>query len=426
MHDDVSDSIERTLFEAARRNELRIAWVRVVALATTATLDALSHMSPRDAYGLEAFSSANAFAAATWGGAALALAALLQRGWYRSWLRLALPVADGVLVLFLFALLFGTMPSGGLEVDLVVRGALGNTAAVFTLLALSGSLRLTRAASAVTTVLAIVGFGIAGTLGKMRWVETAFVCGILLGAGVLGAALADVARSSVRSEIARIVLGRFLPGRVVAGAHDAPLEVLTKPCSLDATVLVSDLRGFTAYAERRSPEEVLGFLNRVQGAFAEVIRANGGTVDKFLGDGMLAVFGAVDPLPDHAARAIANAGAIVRWIDELNSARARGGESPIGVGVGVHSGPVVVGCLGSGARLEFTIIGDTVNTASRLEGLTKEKGVSVLVSDETANRAKARPSEPGTGPLPALTPLGTVSIRGRQEALGVHSLAREA
>ena len=133
-----------------------------------------------------------------------------------------------------------------------------------------------------------------------------------------------------------------------------------------------------------SPAEAFALLNEVQGAFARAVKDHGGTVDKFLGDGMLAVFGAPEPMKNHASRAVEAVVAIRRFMVEHNLHREKDGLPPLRIGVAVHSGPVVAGCLGSGARLEFTIIGDTVNTASRLEGATKDLKTDVLISGETA------------------------------------------
>ena len=140
------------------------------------------------------------------------------------------------------------------------------------------------------------------------------------------------------------------------------------------------------------------------------MHACGGVVDKFMGDGMLAVFGALDPAPDHARRALSAVRRIRSAVEELN--RGLPEERRLRIGVGVHSGTMVAGCLGGGSRLEFTVIGDAVNTTSRLESLTKEKGVDVLISEETARRA----------PDEGLVDLGVVAVRGRQQGLHVFTL----
>lgn len=151
---------------------------------------------------------------------------------------------------------------------------------------------------------------------------------------------------------------------------------------------------------------------------------HGGMVDKFMGDGMLAVFGAPEPLANHADSGLRAAAAIVAAMETLNGKRAESGQAPVRVGVGIHSGLVVTGCLGSGARLEFTVIGDTVNTAARLEALTKERGVEILASDETMRRATIGAELTIDGLRFAVETVGETAIRGRRESLGLHALIR--
>ncbi len=148
------------------------------------------------------------------------------------------------------------------------------------------------------------------------------------------------------------------------------------------TLLFSDIRGFTALSETRPPEEVVAILNRYFTRQVEVIFRHGGSLDKFIGDAIMAFWGA--PLDDaeHARRAVACA---LDMADELRAFKAELGAAGEGfdVGIGVHSGPAVVGLIGSERRREYTSIGDTVNLASRIEGLTKEAGRRILVSRET-------------------------------------------
>jgi adenylate cyclase len=218
-------------------------------------------------------------------------------------------------------------------------------------------------------------------------------------------------RSVALAEASRLTLRRFLPAELVDASPKRALELVSTPKTVNATVLVSDLRGFTAMSETLPPARVLEGLNEVQGAFAAAVRARGGVVDKFMGDGMLAVFGAFQPMPDHCARALGAALDMRRALSAVNAARAARGEPELGMGIGVHAGPLIAGCLGSGARLEMTVIGDTVNIASRLEAHTKEKGVDVLVSEDAA-LSSGVPTEP----------LGEVALRGRRQPLRVHQL----
>jgi adenylate cyclase len=148
---------------------------------------------------------------------------------------------------------------------------------------------------------------------------------------------------------------------------------------VDVSVVFLDIRDFTGVAERLEPHEVLGLLNRLFELVVPVISAHGGHVDKFVGDGLLAVFGAPHTQSDHADNAL-------RAALEMNRlARAElGGE--IEVAIGVHSGPVLAGNVGGGGRLDFTVIGDAVNTAARIEAATRQTGDSILFSEQTRAR----------------------------------------
>jgi class 3 adenylate cyclase len=204
------------------------------------------------------------------------------------------------------------------------------------------------------------------------------------------------------------VLRRFVPERVVSAAYRDPLALLGEPRALEVTALVTDLRDFTSYAEHRSPAEVFAFLDNIQSSLASIIHSHGGKVDKFLGDGILAVFGAPEPLADHAERALAAAAELLAAATDLGGVK---------LGIGVHTGTVVAGCLGDGARLEFTVVGDTVNVAARLESMTKELRVPILASEDTVRAAGGRIDT---------CAVGRVELRGRAGPVAVHTLRRYA
>jgi len=153
----------------------------------------------------------------------------------------------------------------------------------------------------------------------------------------------------------------------------------------EVTLLFSDIRGFTTLSETRTPQEVVAILNRYFTLQVEVIFRHGGSLDKFIGDAIMAFWGAPLDDPDHARNAVACA---LDMADTLLAFKAEMGElgATFDVGIGVHSGPAVVGLIGSEKRREYTSIGDTVNLASRIEGLTKEAGRRILVSRETMAR----------------------------------------
>jgi adenylate cyclase len=150
----------------------------------------------------------------------------------------------------------------------------------------------------------------------------------------------------------------------------------------EVTLLFSDIRGFTTLSESRTPQEVVALLNRYFTLQVDVVFRHGGSLDKFIGDALMAFWGAPLDDPRHARNAVACA---LEMADTLLAFKAEMGELGKGfdVGIGIHSGPAVVGLIGSDRRREYTSIGDTVNLASRIEGLTKEAGRRILVSRET-------------------------------------------
>jgi len=208
------------------------------------------------------------------------------------------------------------------------------------------------------------------------------------------------------------LLRRFVPKAAVARvlSRDPDRATALGGDLVDVTVIATDLRGFTAMSEKLAPAEVVRHLNAYHAAMLACVERHGGALDKFIGDGALIVFGLDGGDAKASARAaVASARDMLAALDVLNRERASGGLPPLKMGIGVHSGPVVAGNIGAGRRLEFTIIGDTVNTAARLEGLTKDAGTPLLVSEATAALV-------GGEGLLARAPM---EIRGRTEPLVV-------
>ncbi|MDO8209758.1 adenylate/guanylate cyclase domain-containing protein [Conexibacter sp. CPCC 206217] len=143
----------------------------------------------------------------------------------------------------------------------------------------------------------------------------------------------------------------------------------------EVTVLSLDIRDFTQKAEKSTPRRVVDFLNEFYGLVVPIIELHGGRADKYVGDGLLAIFGTPEPLVDHADRAVASA------LDVAVAVRDR--YDDVRVGIGVNSGPVIAGTIGGGGHVEFTVIGDAVNTAERVEQVTRQTGDTVLVTEAT-------------------------------------------
>ena len=187
---------------------------------------------------------------------------------------------------------------------------------------------------------------------------------------------------SATSERARGNLARFFSPNIVAelSNHDEPLRAGRRQ---DIAIMFADIVGFTELAEGRSPDDVLKLLRDVHGIAARQVFAHNGTLDKYLGDGVMATFGTPRTADDDADRALACAKAILQDLARFNAARAG---PPVRLGIGLHYGDVVLGDIGSSERLEYTVIGDTVNVASRLERLTREVGQDLVVSDALYQR----------------------------------------
>ena len=176
---------------------------------------------------------------------------------------------------------------------------------------------------------------------------------------------------------------------------------------LDLTVLFADVRDFTAYAERVEPAEAVLVLNRLFDVVVPVLHEHGGHANHYLGDGLLAVFGAPTPLDRHADAALAAAVQIQRRV------RAEFG-SELRLGIGINSGPVIAGTVGGGGRHEFTVIGDTVNVAARVEQLTKETRDAILITEATRLALAT--------PRPRSTKRGDFRVRGKAAMVTLHAV----
>jgi adenylate cyclase len=151
----------------------------------------------------------------------------------------------------------------------------------------------------------------------------------------------------------------------------------------EITVLFADLRNFTDRCSHCPPERVVNVLNQFFTEMVGIVERHGGMLNKFLGDGFMAMFGATEVEADHAERAVRAGRQMIQQLDDLNAQLGSQGYEPLGIGVGIHTGPAIVGSIGSPQRMEYTAVGDTVNVASRVESLTKVVGECLLVTEAT-------------------------------------------
>ena len=214
----------------------------------------------------------------------------------------------------------------------------------------------------------------------------------------------------------RTNLARYFSPNVVEqlSKNDEPLKQVRTE---NVAVLFADIVGFTAYADGRSPAEVIGTLRRFHERMEREIFRHEGTLDKYLGDGLMATFGTPFPGASDAGNALRCAQTMLGAIDDLNRERRHRGEPPIRISIGLHYGQVVLGDIGLN-RLEFAVIGTTVNAASRLESLTREFGCAIIASDDLVQRASAETSS-SDADFTHLVAQPPQAIRGLEQPLGI-------
>jgi adenylate cyclase len=280
--------------------------------------------------------------------------------------------------------------------------------------ALAGSLlairlRAFRALVVVGVVWIVAGLVVIGafTYGNVWWRAMALTFGLVLGYG------ATVVENFVREQREKQRLSRFFSPDVLREVVRDRDGHLLRPRRRLVTVLFSDIRGFTTISERLAPEQVDEMLREYLSVMTEVVFRHGGTIDKYMGDGIMALYNAPREDPEHAINAVRTAlefqeRAIpfsARWQEKLGV--------QIRCGVGINSGEAIVGSLGSRQRNEYTAIGDPVNLAARLESVTKDYGVPIIVSEYTYEYVKGR------FPTKALD---TVTVKGKSQPVKIYGV----
>jgi adenylate cyclase len=241
------------------------------------------------------------------------------------------------------------------------------------------------------------------------------------------AALVRRARRRLERQIAaertRAQLARYLPSDVVDQVV-AQGDAFIAARNVEAAVLFVDVVGFTEFAQPLPPGETITILRALHKRLGDCVFRHDGAIDKFLGDGMMATFGATGPDEFVPRDALAAALDMIATIDEWNLGRVAVGRTPIRIGIGIDFGEVVAGDVGDDRRLEFTVVGNIVNVASRIEQLTRTLPSPLLVTDRLI--AAARPTEGAGALIERLEPIGPHTIRGQAEPLPLWGLRRPA
>lgn len=206
------------------------------------------------------------------------------------------------------------------------------------------------------------------------------------------------------------LFGRYVSRDVYAQLMSHPEQAELGGARREMTVLFSDIRGFTSVTERGDPEELVGQLNEYFSRMVAIVFRNKGTVDKFVGDMVMALFSAPLDDPAHADNGVRTAIEMVRELGDLNRAWAARGMTQLDIGIGVNSGDMIAGNIGSSSIMSYTVIGDNVNLGARLESLNKEYKCRIIISDATRTRL--------TGTYD-IRPLGDVVVKGKSKAVQI-------
>lgn len=267
------------------------------------------------------------------------------------------------------------------------------------------------------TVAVLVSAGVAALLVGMNfWLFLSYGLVLPLAAALLMVATAFAlnmswgyfVESRHKRELANL-FGTYVPPELVDEMVKDPDAYSMKAASKELTVMFCDMRGFTKMSEKMEPTQLQELLNAVFSRLTDIIRANRGTIDKYMGDCVMAFWGAPVETPNHAALATKAALEMSRAVRQINEEHRAKGLPEIGVGIGLNTGTMCVGDMGSDIRRSYTVIGDAVNLGSRLEGLSKVYGVDIVVS-ETARKA---------APEFAWQELDRVRVKGKEQAVGI-------
>ena len=337
-----------------------------------------------------------------------ALWRLLRRPTTPGWLRYSLVVVDAILVLRVILIARGPLADAPTWGFIAREDLLAMAGPMLLYVAVSGAFRFDPRLAVFSTACALASYAlVVGTFGVST--RQAVLVGLMIWlSGFVAAQAARVFRHMALKAAEQAVIERYVPEaltRELARTGDLTGE----GTEAEVTVLIVDIRGYTRRSERLSPRESVAFLNDYFAVVVAPLAAEGAVLDKYIGDGVFSFFQG----PDHPKRAMRAARRILEAVDRFNVERAS--SEPLRIGVAIHTGPALVGTIGSAHKREYTVIADAVNVAARLEELNKHFGSVIVVSDDALRAAGTEHTHGFVGPH-------MVELRGHEAPLPVHYL----
>lgn len=284
---------------------------------------------------------------------------------------------------------------------------------LLTLINLLSALRHSRIAILYSTTLGSLSAIL--ILNHLQIDPTLFIYGpaMMIITGLLTMAIANNMSSLFLKLRHRERLMRFLSPEIVEKLDSGSLKLELGGEVKEVTVLMTDIRGFTSLSEERDPHEVVALLNEYFTAMSNIIFKYGGTLDKFIGDAIMAVYGTPESYPDDTLRALKTAQEMIRAMEELNAKWKEKDFPELKMGIALHTGQVLAGNIGSPKRMEYTVIGDAVNVTSRIESMNKTYNTEILFTQETYSKIKDHISARVVGDAP---------VRGRKNQIQLYTL----
>ena len=402
--------VQTILREREVLNERRVAVARLALISGAATLDLLAYagwvqttLTPPSGLTIAIDAVFLSFAAA--------VLLVARRPGYR-------PVFKYIVVTLDFAMIAIVVT---LDPSIARGGAAGDWSSLVALLFIFwlNLLRFSIGATAYAAALALALFITFGWLAPPHPNELGAMTAGMVMLLLIGLSLTRSNRAMLEEATTKQMMERYLPPQLVGRLFSGGASLEPGGEARTVTLLFADIRGFTTIAERLPAEAVVDLLNAALSRLSDAVFAHSGTLDKFTGDGLMAIFGAPVAQPDDAARAVAAGLAMLEAIRDLD-AQQPAGAPRLAIGVGIHTGEAIVGNIGSARRLDYTAIGDAVNLASRVEGLTKELGAPLLLSRATRDAALAAP---GADPL-HFTAAGEAPVKGRSRPVELFTASR--